>query len=227
MRRRWSRISRTYLAASVVLAVAAGLLVRGYASRAGAAGAGAGPPADVVVAAAPLPRGSVLAASQLTIESIPRAFVPPGAIGRIAQAAGRTALTDLAAGEVVTQTRLARVRAGPVSSLIPSGLRAFAVPTSLPAAAIRAGDRVDVLATFGDSAAGSPHTETIVEGVEVLFVLGGTSGGEDSPLSLDAAGSGIGDQVTLLILVAPDQQSRLAFARAFANLEVTVDSSAG
>lgn len=223
MRRRWSRSSRVYLAVSVVLAAAAGLLVRDYVARAGAAELVAGPSVAVVVAAGDVGRGSILTFSQLRIVRIPAAFAPPRALSRVEQAAGRAALTDLASGEAVTQTRLARVRAGPVASLVPQGLRAFAVPTSLPPGALQPGDRVDVLATFGTAGAGQPRTETVVEGVEVLLVLGqGAPAGGGSPLSLDVAGAGAGGSVTLMVLVAPDQETRLAYARAFADLAVAI-----
>ena len=35
-------------------------------------------------------------------------------------------------------------------------------------------------------------------------------------------GSGAGESVTLILLVSPDQETRLAFARAYANLEVVI-----
>ena len=123
-------------------------------------------------------------------------------------------------------TRLARVRAGPVASLIPEGLRAFAVPTSLPFGALQAGDHVDVLATFGS---GQPHTEVVVSSVEVLFVLGPSRGGSSSGgrgdrsgIGLDAAGADVPAQTTLIFLVSEEQEQRLAYARAFADLQVTI-----
>jgi len=127
---------------------------------------------------------------------------------------------------------MARVRAGPVASLIPQGLRAFAVPTSLPRGLVAPGDLVDVLATFN---AGQPHTEIVVSSVEVLLVLGTNSMGQSgSSISnagggpdLDAGGAGVAGATTLVLLVSADQQERLAFARAFANLEVTMGPSAG
>jgi len=156
---------------------------------------------------------------------MPQAFVQPGALTTVEQAAGRAALTDLATGEVLTRTRLARVRAGPVASLVPQGLRAFAVPSTLPAGAVRPGDHVDVLGTFGAGGAGQPHTETVADGLEVLFVLGAGQPGDQSggsALNLDVSGAGAGSAVTLIVLVAPYQEEKLAFARAFANLEVAI-----
>jgi pilus assembly protein CpaB len=219
-RRRW-RSSRSYLAGSLALSVAAGLLLRGYVGRVAAVASAAVPQAAVVVASAPIERGSALVPGELHLARMPLAFAPPRALDDISKASGRVALADLSPGEVVTETRLARVRAGPVASLIPRGLRAFAVPTSLPSGAVVAGDRVDVLATY---ASGQPHSEVVVEAVEVLFVLGpSTEGRSQGSLGLDAEAAGAGAAATLILLVSPDQEEGLAFARAFANLEVAIE----
>jgi len=211
---------------SLTLAVVAGMLVHGYVARAGAAAALMGPRVPVVVAASGVARGAILRSSQLKVVRMPRAFAPPGAFRDIPRAAGRAALTDLAAGEAVTETRLARVRAGPVASLVPQGLRAFAVPTSLPTGSVIPGDRVDVLGTFGAGGAGQPHTETVAEGVEVLLVIdsggGGSASGGGSGLGLDAGSAGAGATVTLVLLVSPQDEQRLAYARAFADLAVAI-----
>jgi hypothetical protein len=78
---------------------------------------------------------------------------------------------------------------------------------------------VDVLATFGS---GQPYTETVVEGVEVLFVLTEAPGSSDGGLGLDLEAAGASSGTTLILLVAPEQQEELAFARAFASLEVAI-----
>ena len=230
MRRRWSRASRLYLVSSVVLALTAGVAVRAYVGRVAAAAGAVGPSVSVVVASRNISRGSVLRPEQLRVIRMPKVYSPPGSFSRVAKASGRVALSDLAPGEAVTMSRLARVRAGPVASLIPEGLRAFAVPTSLPRGALEPGDRVDVLATFSS---GQPHTEIVVAGVEVLFVLGMSDGSAGSAVrggghgagaesGFDAAAAGASAPTTLLVLVSEDQEQRLAFARAFANLEVAI-----
>jgi Flp pilus assembly protein CpaB len=221
----WARSSRLYATVSVVLAITTGVLVHGYLSRAARAAdrnrPAWGPDVGIVVAARPVHRSDVLSRQDLAVRMLPATFAPPGSLEDIDEAAGRVALSDLASDEVVTATRLARVRAGPVASLVPEGLRAFAVQTSLPTGTVVPGDRVDVLATFGS---GQPYTETIVEGVEVLLVLGGRSPpeGEQSDLALDIAAAGIEDTLTLIVLVSPTQQEDLAFARAFADLSISI-----
>jgi Flp pilus assembly protein CpaB len=175
---------------------------------------------DVVVAGERIDRGAVVSPSQLRVARLPEPYVPPGSIHDISKAAGRVLLAGLSPGEVVTENRLARVRAGPVASLVPRGLRAFAVPTSLPRGAVVAGDRVDVLATF---ASGQPHTEIVVESVEILLVLSsGHSPKDAGGIGLDAEGAGASAPSTLVLLVAPEQEQRLAYARAFASLEVAI-----
>jgi Flp pilus assembly protein CpaB len=225
-RRRW-RSSRSYFLASVALSAAAGLVLRSYVSREAVVASAAAPEVAVVTAASPIQRGTPVAPGELRLARMPVAYAPPGALTDVSKAAGRVALADLVTGEVVTETRLARVRAGPVASLVPQGLRAFAVQTSLPAGLVAPGDHVDVLATFN---AGQAHTETVVSSVEILLVLGeGTPAPAGSGASDRGGGLGPGPSTedgagatTLVLLVSPDQQERLAFARAFANLEVTL-----
>jgi Flp pilus assembly protein CpaB len=212
---------------SLALSVTAGLLLRGYVTRAASVAAAAAPEVAVVVASDGIERGTAIAPSDVRLARMPIVYAPPGALTQVSKAAGRVALAGLARGEVVTQTRLARVRAGPVASLVPQGLRAFAVPTSLPPGLVAPGDRVDVLATFNT---GQVHTEVVVSGVEILLALGSTragqgdsdGGGGSGGLGLDADGAGLTGSTLLILLVSPGQQERLAFARAFANLEVTM-----
>jgi Flp pilus assembly protein CpaB len=178
-----------------------------------------------VVAAKPVTRGQPINADQVRAVSWPAALAPPGSFQDTEKATGRVALADLAPGEAVTETRLARVRAGPVASLIPEGLRAFAVPTSLPAGMVMPGDRVDVLATYGQGQS-EARTETVLDAVEVLLALGAGQGRDGGLSSLDRgldASAGQGRSVTLVLLVTSEQQERLAFASSFANLEVTIE----
>jgi Flp pilus assembly protein CpaB len=215
------RSSRLYLAGALILAVCAGLLVRSYASGLAGASAGGGPAVSVVVAARPVERGHQLAEEDLRLDAWPRALAPPGGFDQISKPAGRIALTALAPGEAVTETRLARVRAGPVASLVPQGLRALTVPSTLPAGSVVPGDHVDVLATYQGEI---PRTETVASGLEVLMVLGASGlGSPSTDVSMDTAGAGIGGGSTTLVLLVPQaEQGRLASARAAASLEVTI-----
>lgn len=215
MSRRWSPSSRLFAALAVVAGLAAFGLVNGYVRRVEALAPALGGPVRVAVAEMDLPRGTVLAPGMLREETFPSTFAPPGALSDGGQAVGRTLLSDLAAGEPLTVTRLGREGSGPIASLVPEGLRAVPVHTSLPPGAIHPGDRVDVLATY---AGGQPHTETVASGLEVLLVLGG--GHQEVALDLPEAGLGTGP--LLVLLVSPELAERLAYARAFADVSVTV-----
>jgi Flp pilus assembly protein CpaB len=218
--RRWSRASRVYAAASLACAALAGASANAYLGRAAAASGLAGPPVSVVIARTTIARGAIVRADALDVTRMPTSFAPPGALGRVAQAAGRVALAGLAPGEVVTDTRLARVREGPVASLTPVGLRAFAVPCSLPRGAVAAGDHVDVLATY---TSGQPHTEIAASDVEVLTVLGPPSAaGTGSSAGLSGVTGAGGAQSLLLLLVSTDQEEQLASATAFAALSIAI-----
>lgn len=216
MRRKWSPVSKLFLALAVASGGAAFLLVRGYAARLDALRPALGAPVSVVVAATDLSRGTTVTASMLRQESIPYAFVPPGALAGPEQAEGATLASDIAAGEPLTRTRLAAEGTGPVASLVPPGLRAFTVEAGLPRGSVLPGDRVDVLATFGG---GRPHTETVASGLEVLLVLQADQAG--GPIPAASADPGAGPQ--LVLLVSPSEAEQLAYAKAFADLTVSIE----
>jgi len=208
--RRWSPRSKLLLVLAVVCGLGAFAIVRGYAARLEALRPAVGRPVAVVVAAETLARGTVLAEEALSLASVPSAFAPPGALRSVQDAVGRTLVADLAEGEAVTRTRIG-TSGGPVAAQVPSGLRAFVVPSGMPAGSVRPGDRVDVLATFGGQ---RPYTETVATGLEVLSVLAT----DDAAF----AASGAAEGPTLVLLVTPDAAERLAYAKAFADLAITI-----
>ena len=210
--RRWPRAARISAALALLSGLAAFAMMQGYVERIEASRPALGPPVPVVVAAGDLSRGATLAADAVQVRQVPSEFAPPGAIADPADVQGRVLVSALAAGEPVTFTRLAAPRTGPVAALVPPGLRAFVVATDVPPQAVRAGDRVDVLATFGG---GRPHTETVATALEVLSVLG--SGQTDA---LSGASS---ESPRLVLLVSPDVAERLAYAGAFGELSVTIE----
>lgn len=197
------------------IAIGSGLLallsMRAWAAGIERARPDPGAPMTVFVAARDLTRGAQLVESSLEVSSVPSAFAPPGAVADADDAIDRTLLADLAAGEVVTESRLGARGGGPVAALIPPGLRAFAVSVPLPATTVRAGDRVDVLATFGG---GRPHTETVAEAVEILSVL-----------RPDRGQATTGDETTIVLLAAHELVEQLAYAQAFADLGVALTGS--
>ena len=217
LRRRWPVASKILIGIAVLLGALAFVVVRGYQDRVEAAHPAVGPEVSVVVAASDLARGTVLSEGMLQPSSLPQAFVPPGAIRDPASLSGRALTADIGAGEIVTRSRLSEPADGPIAALVPDGLRAVTIPGGVPQGTIKAGDRVEIYATYGG---GRPHTELVASGIEVLRVLttspdqgGGISG---TPTSSADAG------VTLVLLVDADATSRLAYARAFGQLQVAI-----
>jgi pilus assembly protein CpaB len=207
--RKWSRRSKVFAVLSVVAGSGAYLLVDGYAARLEALRPVAGEPVPVVVAARELSRGVVLAEEDLRVRLVPAAFAPPGRFAAPGPMSGRTLVSDVDEGEPITRTRLG-VAGGPVASLVPDGLRAFPIQPGPSAAAVRAGDRVDVLATFGGP---RPYTDTVASGIEVLTVV------EPDEGTFTAGGS---SGPSLVLLVSPEVAEELAYATAFADLAVAV-----
>jgi Flp pilus assembly protein CpaB len=214
-RRKLPRSSFVLLISSVVCALAAALVMRAYAHRLDTVRPDGGPPVSVVAATTDLARGAVLTESALEVVTMPSRFAPPGAMRDVARATGRIAVADIAAGEVVTELRLAGARSGPTASLVPAGMRAVQVPVA-SVVGVKPGDLVDVIATFGG---GGAHSEVAGQAIEVLAVDRASGGASFGGTSTGASG-GLG----LVLLVSPDDAERLAFASAFATLFVAVRS---
>jgi pilus assembly protein CpaB len=211
-RRRLPRSTKVFLALAIVCGTAAFVIVRGYAAKLEALRPAVGPSVPVVVAARSVARGAILGENDLEMASIPEAFVPSVAVATVDEVTGRVTLTDLAVGEVVTSTRLAGDRTGPLAALVPPGLRAVAVSVTAAIDGLAAGDRVDVIATYGGSRA---YAETVGEALEVLRAPGDAEA--DDPF----AGAG-GHGAAIVLLVDPDTAEQLARASAFAALSIAV-----
>jgi pilus assembly protein CpaB len=211
MLRRWSTASRLFAVLAVASGVAAFAIVRGYASRLEALRPIVGQPVPVVIAAADLTRGTAIGGSMVRVAPLPSLLAPPGSFPDATEVEGRVLLTDVAEGEAITRTRLAARSVGPVAALVEPGLRAAAVDSGLPPGAVRPGDRVDVLATYGGE---RPHTETVASELEVLRVM--------SPSPSGAVGAS--EVPSLVLLVTPLDAERLAYAKAFADLDVSIST---
>jgi Flp pilus assembly protein CpaB len=170
LRRRPPRAAVVSAGLAVACAVAAVAVVTVWAREIEASRPDLGPPAQVVVANADLVRGTELAARSLTVETMPSSLVPPGSLTAVEQAVGRVMVADLAAGEVVTRTRVASRGAGPIAALVPPGLRGIVVASGVPSGVLRPGDLVDVIATYGSSG-GRPYTDTVATALSVVRVL--------------------------------------------------------
>ena len=193
------------VAAVLAAAVAVVLAVRPAAPEASAR---AGPPrVPVVVAADDLAPGTTLTARAVRVARFPAGLAPRGAASSPAQLTGRTLAAGVRAGEPVTDVRVlgagltAQLSSGQVAA--PVRLADLAV-TRL----VRAGDRVDVLASAADTA----RAEVVASGALVL--ASGTAATPDSAAD--------GDGGLLLLAVDGSTATRLAAASASATLTVTL-----
>ena len=120
----------------------------------------------------------------------------------------------------MTQTRLARVRAGPVASLVPEGLRAFAVPSTLPRDRSR---RATASTSWPRSARASPTRRPSSRAWRCCWSSARrprqvrTTGYRSTPRRRASGPERAG------AARRAGQQEDLAFARAFADLAVTVE----
>lgn len=215
LRRRWPLASKVLVAFAILIGALAFVVVRGYQGRLEALRPAVGTPVATVTAATDLARGTLLSEDMLHASSVPEEFVPPGAVGDATSIVGRVLTADVEAGEILTRSRLAGTEVGPVAALVPEGLRAVVVPSGVPPGTLRAGDRVEVYATYGG---GRPHTELVASDLEVVRILaeGTASAGAIGGTTTADAG------VALVLLVDADAAARVAYARAFGQLQIAI-----
>lgn len=188
------------LAFLIAGACAAGafILVAGSARRADAGGT----TIAVVTAARDLTPGATIADDDLAVRSLPAAAVPASAVLEPSLAVGRITVTPFGAGEPVTTTRLA-LTGGPLTAAVPPGAVALPLQPDQAPAGIRAGDHVDVYATFLTA---RPYTATVGEDLAVLSAQAATTGGGAPTLVL------VTDPVTASGLAKADATATVAVA---------------
>ena len=113
LRRRPPPSSVVFFCMALVLSVGAAGLMASYARRLQVTRPDVGVPTAVLMAAASLPRGTMLDAGDVEAASVPASLVPPGSLTSPGQAEGRVLVADIARGEIVTGSRLARSGVGP------------------------------------------------------------------------------------------------------------------
>ena len=167
------------------------------------------PSARVVLAAHNLEPGVIVGADDVTLSDWPGP-VPDGTSSKPEDFVGRGVITEIYTKEPVSESRLAAKGAGGgLASMIPEGMRAFAVRVNEVAGVagfVTAGMRVDVVingnAPGADPSLGT-QARTLLQNVEVL------SAGQD--FKKDAEGKPVITQVVNL-LVNPEQAERLSLA---------------
>jgi pilus assembly protein CpaB len=163
----------------------------------------------VAVAARDLPSGTTLRASDVRVTAVPAGLAPRGRSPGAAPLTGRVLAAPVRAGEPLTDVRL--VGAGLTSLLAEDQVAAPVRLADLAVTAVvRAGDRVDVLAT----PEGVANAEVVAERALVLA----------APTRPGSASVPAGDESSGLLLLAVDAAtaSRLAAAQAGATVTVTL-----
>jgi pilus assembly protein CpaB len=170
----------------------------------------------VVVAAKPIPVGTVLAETDVRSIPWPVEQTPAGAFDKARQVAGSTVLEPLAQGEPVLAARLASTEKGVGGgSAVPSGMRAVSVHVSDSSgvlAQLGPGQKVDVQVLLTrKSTNGEPELRTILEGVPVL--------GVSSQLESSSQGSNL---PTVTLLTNPADADVLALADSGARVRLAL-----
>ncbi len=202
--------------ALALLAAAGGMMWTNIAAHERAARPAMRAPAAMttnVVAANDIPRGQVLAAHDLTARTVTQ--IPAGGIGRIDEAQGHIALSDIKAGAPVLAAQIGNAAAVGISTRVPAGFRAYAIPVSeaeIAGGFVQSGDHVDLYVTLpGALFAGKPNaarqddlskSTLLLSGVAVLAV--GTK--------LETDGTANTSVRTVTLALKPEDLARVALA---------------
>lgn len=157
----------------------------------------------VLVAARDLPSGHRLGVDDLSPTTVPVHLVPEGTVVAAEEVLGRRVAAPLRRGEVLTDVRV--VSPGALAGR-PAGtvLAPVRVTDAEDVAAVRVGDRIDVVAVAPEGDEGRIQARVVARGVEVVNLPVAGEGGE--PASLGVAT----DEETALRLAAVSLESRLS-----------------
>lgn len=177
------------------------------------------PTVDLVVAARDLVPGTVLTAADLALTPRRAGAAPADPLRNLDDAVARTVAAPVRAGEPVRVRDV--VSPGLVSGLGP-GMRATPVRLADEGAAalVRAGDSVDVLASYG-SDTGSGATSVVVAADVRVLVAPAAAGAASSALLGTAPASSSGGAL-LVLATSPSQALDLARASAGGRLSVAL-----
>jgi pilus assembly protein CpaB len=183
----------------------------------------AGRMVPMVVAATDIDSGVVITPAMLEFRDHPDRYLPDQVLLDTEAAVGRVATVPILSGEPLTSRKVGRD--GGSSSVVPDGMRAYSLsPQTLEGLALapKAGDRVDVLATFARDG-GKAETVTVIKAAKVASVGGKKDGGSGvaSQLGVGASGAGI------TLLLTPEQSEALAQSEALGKIALVLAPNAG
>jgi len=178
---------------------------------------------NVAVAKVAIPIGSKIIAEQIMLAQFPKESIPDGAFASADKLAGRVAVTNIAAREPITESRLApEGTAAGLSAIIPEGYRAMTVKVDDAAGIsgfIMPGTLVDVVVTI-DPREGSgmqdPISKIVLQNIKVL------ASGQNIDKPKDEREANSVKAVTLQ--VTPEQAEKLALASSEGKLQLVMRS---
>jgi pilus assembly protein CpaB len=170
---------------------------------------------QAVVAAVPVPVGTVLAKEHVKLVGWPSSSPVPGAFTSVDAVIGRAAIVTMAENEPFTETKLAsREAGGGLPPTIPPGMRAMSVRVNEVigvAGFVVPGTHVDVIATVAEGREDSV-AKTVVS--NVLVLTAGTKYDQDAPKK---DGKPIPATVVTLVLT-PEDAERISLVSTEAKL---------
>jgi Flp pilus assembly protein CpaB len=131
---------------------------------------------DIVIARSDIKASTVITLDMVARKSYPRTLVPAGAVASEGDVVGQTTLSAVPAGTAVVRSQLIAANGKSTTSLtLEKGKVLVAFPTVDPltlAGLVKAGDKVDVLATVtSGSGEAARKTQTTLQNLEVIDVL--------------------------------------------------------
>ncbi len=207
---------------ALLAAAATGLAVYSYLSYVRSQVPIAGKLVPLVVAANDIEPGTVLEDSLVRVADHPEKYLPEGAISRPATVIGRVVTVPVFKSEPITSRKLGEK--GGISSIVPSGMRAYSLPVSSGLGVIpKPGDRLDVIVTLPREVLGEPTTIIALRGREVASAGisdRSTFGKVGDRLGIEEDSGKAGLSVTLFL--TPEEAQQLAMAESLGRITVVL-----
>ncbi len=186
-------------------------------------------PVSVVVATRELPARTVIEPGMVSETTRPAAAVPANCAGSVQEVVGRVTLVPLATDEPVRRAAIAPQTASlGLAYVVPDGMRAVTVALDSVigvAGFLKAGDHVDVLATFDlDGMSGTAVTRTVLQDVELL-AIGPEVVPEEVGKPLGERAARPKEQPNATLAVRPEDAERLTLAESKGKLRLALRRS--
>ncbi|MBI1922547.1 MAG: Flp pilus assembly protein CpaB [Geobacter sp.] len=211
---------RALIIVTLVALVFAGLATWGivtFMQRESLKAKGAGQAERIVVAAADLPIGTKLDASQLKLVGWPKDSIPQGSFTDPNAIAGRIIIRQISAGDVITEPKLipkeGAQAAGLMTYIVPKGHRAVTVAVNEVAGVagfLAPHNRVDVVVTTTPTGAPEPLSKIVLQDVTILATGQITEQKEGKPVVVP----------TVTLDLVPDDAEKLVLASSKGTLQL-------